>query len=107
MQARKRRLVLDLGQDPPADRDDRVGGKHERVGMRGGDRQRLLPRQAQRMVARQLALGHAFVDIGGNDRVGRDADAREQVEAARARRGEDQPHAWLSRYSRAGPRGRA
>ena len=41
----------------------------------------------------QLALGHALVDVGGNDRVRHDADAREQVEPARARRGEDQPHA--------------
>ena len=56
------------------------------------DRFGLLARQPQRMVARQLALRHALVDVGGIDRVGRDADAREQVEAARARRSEDQPH---------------
>ena len=33
----ERRLVLDLGQDPPADRHDRVGGQHQIVGMRRGD----------------------------------------------------------------------
>ena len=38
---------------------------------------------------------HALVDVGGIDRVGHDADAGEQVEAARARRGEDQPHQAL------------
>ena len=37
-------------------------------------------------------FGHAFVDVGGDDRVGHDADPRQQVEAARARRGEDEPH---------------
>ena len=47
------------------------------------------------MVARKLALGHAFVDVGGVDRVRGDADAGEQVEAPRARRGEDQPHQAL------------
>ena len=33
MQARKRRFVLDLGQDAPPDRDHRVGGEHQRVGL--------------------------------------------------------------------------
>ena len=100
-------LILDLGQDPPADRNDRVGGKDERVRLLRRDRFRLLAREAQRMLARQLALRHALVDVGGDDRVRHDADAREQVEAARARRGEDQPHAAFSPCSRAGLRGRA
>ena len=39
-----------------------------------------------------LAFGHAFVDVGGNDRVRNDADAGKQVEAARARGREYQPH---------------
>ena len=103
----QRRFVLDLGQDPPADRDDRIGGEHQRVRLARRDRLGFLARQPQRMLARQLALGNAFVDVGGDDRVGHHADAREQVEAARARRGEDQPHVWLSPYSRAGLRGRA
>ena len=92
MQARSVGLVLDLGQDPPPDRDDRIGGQHQRVGLLRRDRFGLGARQAQRMVARQLALGHALVDVGGNDRVRDDADPGEQVETARARRGEDQPH---------------
>ena len=100
----QRRLVLDLGQDPPADRDHRVGGQHQRVGLARRDRLGLLARQPQRMVARQLALGHALVDVGGDDGIGHDADAGEQVEAARARRSEDQPHLM---DSRAVPRGRA
>ena len=53
---------------------------------------RFLPRQAQRMLARQLALGHALVDVGGNDGIGHHPDAGEQVETARARRGEDETH---------------
>ena len=58
----------------------------------GRDRFGLLARQPQRMHARQLAARNAFVDVGGNDRVRLDPDARKQVEAARARRSEDQPH---------------
>ena len=61
-------------------------------GSLGGDRFRFLARQAPRMFARQLALGHALVDIGGNHRVGNDSDAGEKVETARARGSEDQPH---------------
>src|SRR5437868_9659215 len=30
-------FVLDLGQDPPPDRDDSVGRQHQRFGLRGGD----------------------------------------------------------------------
>ena len=52
----------------------------------------LFARQPKRVIARKLAFRHALVDIGRNDRVGRHPDAREEVEAARARRGEDQPH---------------
>ena len=59
-----------------------------------------------RVIARQFARGHALIDIGRFDRVGLDADAVEQVEAARARRSEDQPHAGQP-DSRAGLRGRA
>ena len=88
----ERGLVLDLGQDPAANRDHRVGGEHQRFGMALLDRIRLLDRQPQRMDARQFAGGNALVDMGGIDRVGHDADPGEQVEAARARRSEDQPH---------------
>ena len=45
-----------------------------------------------RMLARKLTLRNALVDVGRDDRVGDDADTREQVETARARRSEDQPH---------------
>ena len=41
MQARKVCLVLDLGQDAAADRDDRVGGEHQRVRLARRDRLRL------------------------------------------------------------------
>ncbi len=88
----QRRFVLDLGQDAAADRDDRVGGKHQRVGMQRGDRRAFSRARRSAWSRGSSPLRDAFVDVGGNDRVGHDADAGEQVEAARARRGEDQPH---------------
>ena len=66
----QRRFILDLGQDAAPDRDDGVGGQHQIIGIARGDRVGLLDGQAQGMVARQLALGHALVDVGGIDRVG-------------------------------------
>ena len=62
-----------------------------------GDRFRFLSREAQRMLTRKLALRDALVDIGGNDPVGNDSDAGEQVETARTRGSEDQPHVMGNR----------
>jgi hypothetical protein len=44
------------------------------------------------MVARKLALCDAFVDVGRGNNIGMNADPRQEVEAARARRGKDEPH---------------
>src|SRR6266542_3354172 len=44
------------------------------------------------MVARKFAPGHAFVDVGGHDRIRLNADSGEQIEATRTRRSENQPH---------------
>jgi len=52
----------------------------------------LLDGKPQRMVARQLSWRHSFVDMCGINRVGFDADAVQEVEAAGARRSQDQAH---------------
>ena len=74
------------------DPDDRVGGKDQGAGMACFDCLCFLDRKAQGMIARQLAPGTAFVDMGRVHSVGDDADPGKQVEAAGARRGEDQAH---------------
>ena len=53
---------------------------------------RLLSRQPERMLPRQLPRGHALVDVGGHDGIGRHPDPVEQIKSAGARRSEDQAH---------------
>src|SRR6185369_6520891 len=88
----QRVFIFHLGEDAPPDRDDRIRGKDERFRLLRRNRLRLLERQPQRMLPRELAIRHALVHIRGHDRVRSHSDAGEQVEAARARRGEDQAH---------------
>ena len=51
--------------------------------------------QPKRMIAWNFGLGHALVDVGGNYGIGRNADAGEQIETPRARRGEDETQAQV------------
>jgi len=46
--------------------------------------------QAAGMLVRQLVLQRALVECRGFDQVGADADLRQQIQAARRGRGEDQ-----------------
>jgi hypothetical protein len=84
------RLLLGLGQDPPAHRNDRIGAERDRPLL--GKRRRLCGGQAHRMVGRQLARARRLVDVGGNDHIGNDANARQQLEPAWTCGGEDEPH---------------
>ena len=77
------RLVLDLGQDAAADGDHRVSRQHQSVRLLRRDGFRFLPREPQRMLPRKLAPRHALINVGGYDCVRLDADAGEEVEAAR------------------------
>ena len=88
----QRGLILDLGQDPPTDRDHRISGQHQIVGKQRGDRGGLLASQPLGMDARQFAGGDAFIDFGGVDGIGHNPDPGQQVEPARARRRQDQAH---------------
>ena len=102
----QRRLILDLGQDAPADRDDRIGREHERVRLLRGDRLRLLARQPQRMLARQLALAAR----SRRCRQGPTASGSTPMRASRSRRrglAEARTSRIVSPGSRAGLRGRA
>ena len=56
------------------------------------DRLGLGASQTQRMIAWQLTPGHALVDIGWHHLVRCHSDAGEEVETARARGREYQPH---------------
>jgi hypothetical protein len=44
------------------------------------------------MLPWEFALRNAFVHVSGKDRIRCNADAREEVEAARTRGSEDEPH---------------
>ena len=88
----KRQFILDLWQDSAADCDYGVGGENQRFGVFGGDGHGLRLRKTQCMLARELALGDALVNVGRVDTVRSDADPGKQVEAPRTRRSEDQPH---------------
>ena len=73
-------------------RDDGIRREHQRVRLLRRHGFCFLACEPKRMLARKLAARDALIDVGGKDRVGLNADAGKEVETARARRGEDQPH---------------
>jgi hypothetical protein len=80
--------VFGFGQDATAARDYRVGGEDICYGMTGDDNSRFLRRKAHGVSRRQLPGARGFVDIGGIDAIGDEADLSQELEAARRRRGE-------------------
>ena len=90
-------FVVDLafGQDAPADADHGVGGERDRGGelrpfarRRGGDG-RLLGGEPLGQRARRLVAARRLLDVGGDHRVGLDADLRQQRQATRRAGSED------------------
>ena len=95
------RLAADLafGQDPPPDRDHRVGrerderGEVRDLGCARGRSFRLLRRQPLSQRARLLVASGRLIDLGRQNGFRVDADLGEQREAAGRPRGQDQPRA--------------
>ncbi|ODN69568.1 hypothetical protein A6302_03113 [Methylobrevis pamukkalensis] len=99
---------LGLGQDAPADGDHRVGGEHDvraavlrRVETQPGDLG-LGAGEPLGELARMFGAAGGLVGLGRHQPVGRDADLREQREAARRTGGKNEegrvghlgPRAW-------------
>ena len=83
-------LIRRLAEDAAADAHHRIGGQHQAIGRGGAHRLGLGGGQARGKGARQLGLAGGFVDVGGRDPVGPDADARQQLDPPRAGGGEHQ-----------------
>src|SRR5690606_11807435 len=77
-----------LAEDLGADVRDLIGADHERVVVAGGDRERLLQREAVGRRVRRLAGQRGLVDLGAGG-FERDAQAFEQHAAVGGGRGED------------------
>ncbi len=94
-----RRLRRDLAfrQDAAPDADHGVGGENIAVGELGSRRRDpgggagLLAREARRERARQFGLAGRFIEIAGQKRIRLDPDLLQQFEAARRRRGQNEP----------------
>jgi hypothetical protein len=72
-------------------------GEYQRVRFPLRHGLRLFDRQPQRVVARELSGGDAFIHIGGQDGGGHDSYSRQQVHSAGACGSEDEPH-WPRAY---------
>ena len=81
-------FVSGLFQKAAAHGDDGVGGEDEGVGLAPGDGFGLGAREALGETGRRLAFQGRFIDVGGDDAVGRDPDLRQQFDAARTGRGQ-------------------
>jgi len=68
--------------------DDRVGGENIRSRMTGDDGAGFFCGEAHGVSRRQLLWARGFVDIGGIDAVGDEANLSQQLEATRRRGGE-------------------
>jgi hypothetical protein len=58
--------------------------------MKGGDGGGFFGGEPLGVGARRFGFARAFVEIGGHDFIGREPETREQGDAARAGRGEDE-----------------
>jgi hypothetical protein len=67
-------LIFDLGKNAPANGNDGVGGKNERVRMFAGNYFSFLSREPQCVAARQFPARNAFVNVSGKHRIGHDSD---------------------------------
>ena len=71
-----------FGQNAAAERDHGIGGEHEAAGTRCGVG--LGAGHPARVQARGFVACRGFVDVGGDDAVGREADLVKQHQATRA-----------------------
>jgi hypothetical protein len=79
----RRGFILGFGQDAPPNRNHRIGGQHETIGMARRDRSGLLLRQAQGVAGRQFARVRRFVEIGRINGSGGYPNLPQQIEASR------------------------
>lgn len=78
-----------FGKNTPATGDDCVSSEDKTIFMSGGDSAGFFLREAQRVIARKFTLAWRFVDIGGNNLVGRNPELGQKIFSVRRCRGED------------------
>ncbi len=96
-------LVSRLFQQTTPHSHHSVGGQDHVVRMAFSHDGGLGTGQALGQTRRRLGPLGRFVDVGRIDQIGRNADQRQQLNAARARRGQDQPRSQGVRTRHARP----